>query len=160
VRHNQARGARGGKGIVAAQLRAIAAGHGPNGARGHLRLFGLSRKGTVPVHTGRAGPDGGREWQVTAVPGPLRLGGEGHVVLAQAGPAFADGAGRGAKHWSPVGEKIPVPHTGRREGFAAFGALADGGRRPFRTRGRSGSATPVRPPRGLWPQARLDKNAA
>jgi len=107
-------------------------------------MFGLSRKRPAPVHASMAGPEETRRWQATKIPGPLRLRDEGHAVLAQDGPLFMNDAGRGAKHWSPKGEKIHVRHTGSHERFAAFGALADDGRQPFRAHGRFGSATFVR----------------
>jgi len=112
-----------------------------------MRRPGFSRKRPTLVHASRAGPDGARRWQATAVPGPRRLRDEGHTILAQDGPIFAAGAGRGAKHWSPVGTGIPVPRTGSHERLAVFGALADDGRRPFRPHGRLGAATFVRCPR-------------
>jgi len=121
--------------------------HGPDSARELMRRLGFSRKRPTLVHASRAGPDEVRRWQATAVPGPRRPGDGGHTVLAQGGPIFVNDAGRGAKHWSPVGTSIPVLHTGSHERLAVLGAPADDGRRPFRPHGRFGAATLARCPR-------------
>jgi len=127
-------------------------------ARRFLRMFGFSRKRPALVHASMAGPDETRRWQDTKIPGPLRLRDEGHAVLAQDWTIFVNDTGRGAKHWSPKGKKNHVRHTGSHERFAAFGALADDGRRPFRTHGRFGSSTFVRCPRG--PRRKFGRIAA
>lgn len=78
------------------------------------------------------------------IPGPRRLAGEGHTILVQDGPIFVNDAGKGAKYWSPVGERIHVPHAGSHGKFAAFGALPGDGRQFFRTHGWFDSRTFVR----------------
>lgn len=63
----------------------------------------------------------------------LRLEDEDYTVLAQDESIFVNDAGRGAKHWSLVGERITVLHMGSHEKFSVFGMLADDSRRIFRT---------------------------
>jgi len=111
------------------------AGHHPASVRRLLREFGFSRKRPTLVHVNRAGPDDIREWQASAIPEPRRLVGEGHTLLVQDESIFVNDAGRGARHWSPVGERVYAPHTGSHGKFAAFGALAHDGSQFFRTHG-------------------------
>jgi len=119
-------------------------GYSLDSVRRYMRMFGFSRKRPTLVHVNRAGPDEVRRWQATVIPELRGLAGEGYTILAQDESIFTNDAGRGAKHWSPVGKKIPVPHTGSHERFAAFGALADDGRQLFRTYDRFDAATFVR----------------
>lgn len=117
------------------------AGHRIAGARRFLREFGFSRKRLALVHARRAGSDGARELLNSRIPGSLRPRGEGRALLVRDVPALAGDAGRGAWRRSPVGEMACAPHAGSHGRSAAFGALADDGRRQFRTHGRSGSPT-------------------
>ena len=109
--------------------------HRPTSVRRLLRAFGFSRKRPALVHVNRAGPDDIRGWQADTIPEPRRLAGGGHALFVQDESILVNGAGRGARHRSPVGERICAPHTGSHGRFAAFGALAHDGRQFFRTHG-------------------------
>lgn len=101
--------------------------------RRFLRKFGFSRKRPTLVHVNRAGPEEVREWQDSKIPELLGLMSEGYTLLVQDESVFVNDAGKGAKHWSPVGERVYAPYTGSHGKFAVFGALAHDGRQLFRT---------------------------
>jgi len=123
-----------------------------------MRASGLSPKVARLVHADRASRRAVAAWWRRAKRRIARLRRRGFAVVVQDESIFVHDAVAGARLWSPVGVPADVPYTGSHHKVVACGAIAEDGRRPFRTRERLGAATFVWCPRG--PRRRFGRVAA
>jgi len=118
-------------------LKAVAGAFGeafhPASVRRIMRGAGLSCKRPSLVHANRASRRAVRRWQKRMRRRIGRLRAMGYTILVQDESIFVHDAGRGAKYWPPVGERVHVLYTGSHRRFVVFGALAEDGRQLFRT---------------------------
>ncbi|MDD9813641.1 MAG: helix-turn-helix domain-containing protein [Thaumarchaeota archaeon] len=114
-----------------------------------MRASGLSPKVARLVHADRASRREVRAWRRRTMRIVRRLGRRGFTVVVQDEAIFVHDAVAGVKYWSPVGVPVDVTHAGSHARAVACGAIAEDGRRPFRTHGRFDAATFVECPRGL-----------
>jgi len=108
-----------------------------------MRGAGLSPKVARLVRADRAGRRAAAAWQGRLKRRLARLRRRGFTVLVQDEAIFVHDAVAGARYWSPVGVRAGAEYTGSHDRAVACGALAEGGRRLFRTREKFNAATLV-----------------
>jgi len=111
--------------------------------RGLMRDAGLSPKVARLVHADRAGRRAVAAWQGRLKKRLARLRRRGFTVLVQDEAIFVHDAVAGARYWSPVGVRVETEYTGSHDRAVVCGALAEDGRRMFRTHDKSSAATLV-----------------
>jgi len=106
-----------------------------------MRAFRLSPKVARLVHVNRASRRAVAAWWRRTKRRIARLRRRGFAVVVQDESIFVHDAVAGVKLWSPVGVPADVPYTGSHHKVVVYGAIAEDGRRPFRTRERFDAAT-------------------
>ncbi len=116
--------------------RTLGAAYHVTSVRRIMGNIGLSPKAPQRVHASKAGLDWTRGWQKSARRKISRLEGQGFATAMPGGAVYIRDQVTGRKYWSPRGGRIVVGHDGNRRKAVAYGALAAGGRRHFRTHDR------------------------
>lgn len=109
--------------------------------RRFMRDAGLSPKVARLVHVNRASRRAVAAWQGRLKKRLARLRRRGFTVLVQDEAIFVHDAVAGVKYWSPVGVRVEAEYTGSHDRAVVYGALAEDGRRMFRTHDKFNAAT-------------------
>ena len=78
-----------------------------------MRRHGLTPKIPQKVHINRAGKEAVLGWQYRFDKRVSRLEGDGFTIVDEDEAFFIHDVISGRKYWSPRGEKIVVPYTGK-----------------------------------------------
>ena len=109
-----------------------------------LRTTGFSSKMSATRLADVADAKAVRRWQREAKAAIKLAKRRGFRITVQDESIFASAGRDGKKFWSPVGDRIEVERSGRRERVVVYGTIADDGTRLMRTYDRFNSANFVK----------------